>query len=214
MTVEEFRFLTAPEGRRLLDCAAAIDGQDPERVARLHRSWDPRYCAAALTLVRLRRRAGRRVAHSGEYAPPLSFLSELRRITPNVAAKVSPAIDEAEIPGGCEVEFVSERGTCKEAVLWFGDFTTAGRRATLLPGGHTLTSADVPPVPVGPPKRFLYEPDRAVVRAHPNLRRALRAAVSGHRDGCFGMTGLVPRTPSLPMLPSTRPGSFWRSWNA
>jgi len=83
-----------------------------------------------------------------------------------VAAKVSPAIDEAEIPGGCEVEFVSERGTCKEAVLWFGDFTTAGRRATLLPGGHTLTSADVPPVPVGPPKRFLYEPDRAVVRAH------------------------------------------------
>jgi hypothetical protein len=43
-----------------------------------------------------------------------------------------------------------------------------GRCATLLPGGHTLSSAEYPgdDVPVIPPATYLYEPDGALIRAH------------------------------------------------
>jgi hypothetical protein len=34
---------------------------------------------------------------------------------------------------------VSDGGEVKEAALWWGELATARRRATLLPGGHTLT---------------------------------------------------------------------------
>src|SRR5262249_38301406 len=49
--------------------------------------------------------------------------------------------------------------------LWFGPLRTAGRRATLLPGGHTLTATDPPPPLLSPVRQYLYEPDPAVLRA-------------------------------------------------
>jgi THUMP domain-containing protein len=50
--------------------------------------------------------------------------------------------------------------------LYGGTLTTARRRATLLPGGHTLTAELGPTAPVAPPGAYLYDPDPAVVRAH------------------------------------------------
>lgn len=111
--------------------------------------------------------SGQRHRSVESYSPPLSWLTEVRRQVPALAAKVSPAIAEDEIPVDCEVEWVSWRGQCREAVCYFGPLATAGRRATVLPAGDTLTEASGMPVaPVGEPGPFLFDPDPAVVRAH------------------------------------------------
>ena len=81
-----------------------------------------------------------------DYSPPLSFVRELRRFPPAVAVKVSPAIDEAELPTDCEVEFISAGQQCREGVLYFGPLGSASRRATVLPGPHSLVSTPGPPV--------------------------------------------------------------------
>lgn len=128
------------------------------------RSIRPR--ADALFLDPSRRFQGRRVRAAEDYSPPLSFAEELRRQVPALAIKVSPAIDERQLPANCEVEFLSADQQCREGVLYFGRLATVSRRATLLPGPHTLEAAAGPPAPIGPPGAFLYDPDPAVVRAH------------------------------------------------
>jgi hypothetical protein len=71
-----------------------------------------------------------------------------------------------------EIEFISLRGELKEAVLWFGPLKSAGQRATILPGPHTLTAAGMPDYEknfethrISEPLAYLYEPDPAVLRA-------------------------------------------------
>ncbi len=108
---------------------------------------------------------GRRLS-GAEYEPPLSFVDSLRAHVPNLAVKVSPAIPEEELPDGCEVEFVSSGGQCREAALYFGGLTTARRRATLLPERHTLTDDGSGSEPVAGVGAYVYDPDPAVVRAH------------------------------------------------
>ncbi len=113
---------------------------------------------------------GKRAFAPDDYAPPLGPL--LDRWLPNVhhgAVKVSPGIDYAHVPANAGLEFVSLDGDVKEGILWFGNLRDGSeRRATLLPGVHTLSDLDDSgdTVPVGKPARFLYEPDGAVIRAH------------------------------------------------
>ncbi len=120
-----------------------------------------------------RRSAGRRIFDPTAYSPPWPFVLQAAARAPGGAVKVAPGIDHDLVPAGAEVEWVSDGKGVKEAVLWFGDLATPGvrRRATVLPAGATLSATtatlaqDAPP-PVGPPRRYLYEPDGAVVRAH------------------------------------------------
>ncbi len=110
---------------------------------------------------------GRRLHTAGDYQPPLGLIDAWRPVVPDGAAKVSPGIDYAELPAGAEVEFVSYEGEVREGVCWFGRLrTTATRRATLLPGGHTLTDEGETVAACGPPRAYLLEPDGAVIRAH------------------------------------------------
>ncbi|MDX1616472.1 MAG: methyltransferase domain-containing protein [Candidatus Promineifilaceae bacterium] len=110
---------------------------------------------------------GRRIFSVHEYRPPLRYLEGWRAPVPHQGVKVSPAIDYDELPPQAEVEFISYEGEVREGVLWFGDLRgNAGRRATLLPGGHSLTDDAPATVPLTPPRRYLYEPDGAVIRAH------------------------------------------------
>ncbi|WP_066889740.1 class I SAM-dependent methyltransferase [Carbonactinospora thermoautotrophica] len=107
-----------------------------------------------------------RVFDPEAYSPPWSYLLGLADRVPETAVKVAPGIPHELVPEGAEAEWISYRGEVKEAALWFGALASARRRATLLPGGHTLTERDLPEVTVGPPGRYLYEPDGAVIRAH------------------------------------------------
>ncbi len=110
---------------------------------------------------------GRRLRSVDDYQPPLSFIETWRPLVPDGAVKVSPGINYAEVPVDAELEFVSLAAEVKEGVLWFGGLRTAARRrATLLPGGHTLTDLDDSETTCGPPRTYLYEPDGAVIRAH------------------------------------------------
>jgi hypothetical protein len=115
------------------------------------------------------RRTGRgRTFDPEAYSPPLSWALGAARTVPFAAVKVAPGIPHEAVPADAEAEWVSDRGDVKEAALWFG--TAPGTvRATLLPGGGTLTgggAAALPDPKVRPVGRFLYEPDGAVIRAH------------------------------------------------
>lgn len=119
---------------------------------------------------------GRRFFSVRDYQPPLSLIDKWRRVVPETAVKISPGVDYAELPGDAEVEFISVRGEVKETILWFGQLQTGvRRRATLLPGEHTLTDQDkTEPVNITTPKAYLYEPNGAVIRAHLVETLALR----------------------------------------
>ncbi|MCA9957906.1 MAG: class I SAM-dependent methyltransferase, partial [Anaerolineales bacterium] len=112
---------------------------------------------------------GRRLRSVQDYQPPLHWIHRWRTWVPETAVKVSPGIAYEDIPDDAEVEFVSVQGEVKDGILWFGDLRSGvQRRATLLPNAHTLTSDDLPaaPIPLSAPGAYLYEPDKAVIRAH------------------------------------------------
>lgn len=112
---------------------------------------------------------GRRFYSVHDYQPPLNLIHRWREQIPHAAVKISPGVDYAELPATAEIEFISVEGEVKEGVLWFGALRSGvGRRATLLPEGHTLTDTDTngETVPVTAPRSYLYEPDKAVIRAH------------------------------------------------
>ena len=112
---------------------------------------------------------GRRLFSVHDYHPPLSLTERWLPSVPHGAVKISPGVDYAELPSEAEVEFISLDGEVKEGVLWYGELGSGvQRRATLLPGAHTLSDADNSgePSPVTGVRRFLYEPDGAVIRAH------------------------------------------------
>jgi SAM-dependent methyltransferase len=106
-----------------------------------------------------------RVFDPDAYSPPWSFAVGLADRFAAAGFKVAPGIPHEAIPAGAEAEWVSDAGDVKEAGIYFGALRTAERRATLLPGGHTLTSAGEPDPESGEIGRYLYEPDGAVIRA-------------------------------------------------
>jgi hypothetical protein len=112
---------------------------------------------------------GRRLFSVHDYRPPLSLIDRWRGEMAGTAVKISPGVDYDELPDDAEVEIISLNGEVKEAVLWFGDLQSGlSRRATLLPQCHTLTNADLPvaKIPTSEPLAYLYEPDKAIIRAH------------------------------------------------
>ncbi|PZG14816.1 class I SAM-dependent methyltransferase [Nonomuraea aridisoli] len=97
------------------------------------------------------------------YSPPWPVVLDLVGRARLACLKVAPGIPYSYIPEGAQAEWVSYKGEVKEATLWSGQ--GGGRRATLLPGGHTLSAMGAE-APTGPPGRYVYEPDGAAVRAH------------------------------------------------
>jgi hypothetical protein len=122
---------------------------------------------------------GKRIYSVEKYKPPLSFLDSWREQVPNQCIKISPGVRYDELPGDAEVEFISVKGEVREGVLWRGELrTSANRRATLLPGAHTMTS-DCPSVSsLSEISGYLVEPDGAVIRAHlvEHLAQTIKAA--------------------------------------
>ncbi len=140
--------------------------------------------AQAAWLDPARRRDSRRVSDPEDYAPPLSWLTELStRGVGSIGVKLSPGIDHA-LAGrfGAELEFLSEGGECREALLWLGGARSgdALRATVITPQGPVSLAGqeDAPGQPSAAGGRYLYEPDPAVIRAHlvRTLARQLDAA--------------------------------------
>lgn len=116
-----------------------------------------------------RRDGGRRLA-AGRSLPPLDWCLDLATRVPAVGVKAAPGLPLALVPDGWELEFVSESADLAEARLWSPALATARHRATVLPGGETLTGGTgagvgVGEVEVAAPGAHLLDPDPAVTRA-------------------------------------------------
>jgi hypothetical protein len=125
------------------------------------------------------RRAGPRRFRAGVSEPPLDWCLSLAERVPAVCVKAAPGLPADLVPAGWEAEFIADGRDLKEAVLWSPALSTARRRATILPGGHTLAAqpgagAAEPgagaeswagAVPVGEPGEYLLDPNPAVTRA-------------------------------------------------
>lgn len=133
-----------------------------------------------------RRADRRRVVGPDEYAPPLSWLRvlEAQDLT-NVGVKVSPAISHGVAAEyDAKLEFLSDGGECKEALLWRGALRLGapGVRATRLTPHGPLTLVGMPDEAeagtASATGRYLYEPDPSVIRAHlvQTLARQIGAA--------------------------------------
>lgn len=110
---------------------------------------------------------GKRIYSVSAYRPPLQAVARWRDRARGTAVKISPGVNYDEIPTDAEVEFISVNGEVKEGVLWFDKLrSSAARRATLLPGEHTLTNQPHEEIEIVDPLAYLYEPDGAVIRAH------------------------------------------------
>lgn len=97
--------------------------------------------------------------------PPLAWCFGLAESVARVGIKAAPGLPHGVIPAGWEAEFVADGRELKEAALWSPAIATAGRRATVLPGGETLVDDSEEGLAVAAPGPFLLDPNPAVTRA-------------------------------------------------
>jgi SAM-dependent methyltransferase len=124
-----------------------------------------------------RRTARGRVFDVDGWSPPWAYVVSLLQ-RPS-AVKVAPGIPHSLVPDGVEAEWVSDDGDVKEAALWSPHLAAVRRRATVIRGAGlaTLTDEDESTSDVRAVRRFLYEPDGAVIRS--GLVGAVAAGVGG-----------------------------------
>lgn len=116
-----------------------------------------------------RRLGGRRRMRVDDYAPALSRVLDTYSDR-DLVVKCAPGIDFDELSRlgfGGEIEVTSYQGSVREVCLWSAGLSRAGvrRRATVLDRGEQLTNTEPDDCPVGPPGRWIVDPDGAVVRA-------------------------------------------------
>jgi len=129
----------------------------------------------------------RRVFRLDAISPSWSTVQSIAQSLPATGAKLSPSFPHGAIPGGAEAQWTSLGGEVLECALWWGPLVNrAGRSALVIgPQGRswTVREADtgggVAPLAssLGQIGSWLYEPDRAVIRA--GLTGALTSTVDG-----------------------------------
>lgn len=128
----------------------------------------------------------RRVFSLDRMSPSWRAVQGYAAQVPATGAKLSPAFPHAARPDGTEAQWVSWRGDVVECAVWWGPLVeTPGRTATMLgPDADALTVTENDAAGAAPPLNgpgglgpYLYEPDRAVIRA--GLTGALARLVGG-----------------------------------
>lgn len=152
---------------------------------------------------------GRRIYDVERYQPPLSWVQSWQAA--RILVKLSPGVDLAQLtPYGGHVEFISVGGDLKEALLWFGaDGEGASTATLLLPDAvqhyvahHWRPEPKSVSVPITAPRRWLCEPDPALLRA------GLVQNAAEHFDGTLlDETIAYFTTDTLPVSPWVR---SWR----
>jgi SAM-dependent methyltransferase len=97
--------------------------------------------------------------------PPLPWCVGLAERVARVGIKAAPGVAHDAFPPGWELEFIAVGRELKEAAAWSPALASAATRATILPGGHTLTPDAGGAVELAPPGEFLLDPNPAVTRA-------------------------------------------------
>ncbi len=102
-----------------------------------------------------------------DLSPPWALVLQYLASPHFTCVKLGPGLPKELIPDGVRATWVSHRGDVVEASLWNGP--GPARAAVVFPrdGGEPIElSAERPrELPVGPPGRFVIEPDNAVIRA-------------------------------------------------
>jgi hypothetical protein len=112
------------------------------------------------------RRAGGHRLRADQTQPPLDWCLSLAGQVPRIGIKAAPGLPRELIPAGWEAEFVAVGRALKESLLWSPALASTQRRATILPGGHTLVARpDSPPSRVADPGDYLIDPSPSVTRA-------------------------------------------------
>ena len=128
----------------------------------------------------------RRVFRLEEISPSWDFVRSVAREVPATGAKLSPSLPHHVLPTGTEAQWTSWHGTVLECTLWWGPLVhRAGRSARVLRKGHQPVEVDERSCEEDPAAatglesigRWLYEADRAVVRA--GLVGTVTAATGG-----------------------------------
>ena len=112
--------------------------------------------------------AGRRTFTTAGWSPPWEFVSALPDRVARTVLKLAPGLDHAMLPAGAEAQWVSVRGDLVEAAVWAPALAEVPRRATLIAADDSrveLTGTGTEVGPVGPVRRYLFDPDGAVTRA-------------------------------------------------
>ena len=122
-----------------------------------------------------RRVEGQRIYSVKDYIPPLDVALDWLRAAPHrtLSVKLSPGVNLDELKSYSDgIEFISLEGDLKEAVLHLGANVSAPERlATLIDAaGNAIhlrrdVAALAPDIPIFAPRRVLYEPDPAIIRA-------------------------------------------------
>jgi len=173
----------APRGRAAVVCADVtqlpLDGFDAIYIDPARRERGPRAGGSRAGGSRpdgsppSGARAGERRLRAGQSRPPLEWCLRLTETVGRVCVKAAPGIRRDLVPDGWETEFVAVGRDLKEALLWSPGLATAGvtSRATILPGGHSLTGGPAaqpgerPQVSLAAPGAYLLDPSPAVTRA-------------------------------------------------
>ncbi|ADU47538.1 class I SAM-dependent methyltransferase [Intrasporangium calvum] len=171
-------------------CARAEDVRLPLGEAGRHLGvWlDPARRVEGVADVRGR---AKRIFSLDAISPSWAEVQEFAAQVPAAGAKLSPAFPHAALPPGAEAQWSSWHGEVLECVVWWKALATRpGRTAAVCSAHatHVVTEADAAPATGRPPlpsvaavDDWLYEPDRAVIRA--GLTGALLAAVDGAELG-------------------------------
>ena len=131
----------------------------------------------------------RRVFRLDSISPTWATVRSIARSLPATGAKLSPSFPHAAIPVGTEAQWTSFAGEVLECAIWWGPLVTTAGRSALVIGSNgrswTVREADAGPSGAVAPVAsslaqvgaWLYEPDRAVIRA--GLTGALTSVVDG-----------------------------------
>ena len=145
-----------------------------------------------------RRPASRRTTRVADHEPGAAVLERLLEQNAHACWKLAPAAELPELwEQTAELEWISRGGECRQLVVWFGRLaTTAGkRRATVLLRDGCARSVVGRPGPLeafSSPRRYLFEPDAAVLAAGLTAQLASQYQLSGIAPRIGYLTGDVP----------------------
>lgn len=116
-----------------------------------------------------RRISNKRFIDPNELSPAFTHIAELIKKYVNVAVKLSPVFDyEDKTYNSFSFDFVSVKNELKECLLKTGDLANKNnnKKAVILPEKLIFEQKNHPLTEVSEIKKYIFEPDVSIIRAH------------------------------------------------